>query len=75
MYVPFGPRVVRGIVTGLSDIATVPETRDIISVISPLPLVTPGRIRLAFWIAEYYMAPLFSALALMLPRDLQASGR
>ena len=67
MYVPFGPRVVRGIVTGLSDISTVPETRDIISVISPLPLVTAGRVRLAFWIAEYYMAPVFSALALMLP--------
>jgi primosomal protein N' (replication factor Y) (superfamily II helicase) len=67
VYVPFGPRVVRGIVTGLSDSATVAETRDIISIISPRPLVTPGRIRLAFWIAEYYIAPIFSTLALMLP--------
>jgi primosomal protein N' (replication factor Y) len=65
--VPFGPRVLRGIVTGLSDITTVPETRDIISVVSPLPLVTPVRIRLASWIADYYMSPLFNALALMLP--------
>jgi len=71
--VPFGPRVVRGIVTGLSDITTVPETRDIIGLISPLPLLTPGRIRLASWIADYYMAPVFSALALMLPPGFESA--
>jgi len=65
--VPFGPRVVRGIVTGLSDSTTVLETRDIIAIVSPFPLITPERIRLASWIADYYMAPVFSALTLMLP--------
>jgi len=70
--VPFGPRVVRGIVTGLSDITTVPETRDIIAVVSPLPLITPVRIELASWIADYYMAPVFSALALMLPPGFES---
>jgi len=65
--VPFGPRIVRGIVIGLSDIAAVPETRDIISVVSPVVLITPGRIRLASWIADHYMAPVFNALSLMLP--------
>jgi len=72
--VPFGPRIVRGIVTGLSDTTTVSETRDIISVISPLPTVTPQRIELASWIADYYIAPIFSALALMLPPGFE-SGR
>ena len=72
MSVPFGPRVVRGIVTGLSDITTVPETRDIIAVVSPLPLITPVRIELASWIADYYMAPVFSALALMLPPGFES---
>ena len=65
--VPFGPRTVRGIVTAVSDVTKVAETRDIIGLISPLPLVTPERIRLASWIAGYYMAPIFSALAIMLP--------
>ncbi len=67
MLVPFGPRLLRGIVTGISDISRVPETRDIISIISPLPLITPERISLASWIADYYVAPIFNSLALMLP--------
>jgi len=65
--VPFGPRVVRGIITGLAETSAVPETRDIISSIAPLPLISPERIKLAAWIADYYIAPMFSALALMLP--------
>jgi len=64
--VPFGPRVLRGIVIGVSETSTVPETRDIISS-SPLPLISSERIRLASWIADYYVAPVFSALAIMLP--------
>ncbi|MFA5064428.1 MAG: primosomal protein N' [Dehalococcoidia bacterium] len=65
--VPFGPRVVRGIVTGLSETSTVPETRDIISSSSPRPLISSERISLALWVSDYYIAPVFSALALMLP--------
>ena len=72
VYVPFGPRVVRGIVTGLSDVTKVPETRDIIGIISPFPLVAPVRISLASWIADYYIAPIFSALALMLPPGFES---
>jgi len=65
--VPFGPRVVRGIVTTLSETSTVTQTRDIAGVVSPGPLISPRRIDLAAWIADYYIAPVFSALALMLP--------
>ncbi len=71
--VPFGPRTVRGIVTALSDITKVAETRDIIGLVSPLPLVTPERISLASWIAGYYMAPVFSALTLMLPPGFESA--
>ncbi len=65
--VPFGPRVVRGVVTALSEISAVTQTKDIIGTISHGPLISAQHIQLAAWIAEYYVAPIFSALALMLP--------
>jgi len=64
---PFGARTVRGIVIGLSDSSPVQDTRDLIGLISPDVVVTPGRIELALWIADYYLSPLFDAIALMLP--------
>ena len=67
VWVPFGPRKLIGIVTGLVDHSPVDTTRDIDSVIGTLPFVSPERIALARWIADYYLAPLFSAVALMLP--------
>jgi primosomal protein N' (replication factor Y) len=65
--VPFGPRIVRGIVTALSEQSAFPETREIISISSSRPLISSERIQLATWIADYYLSPIFSALALMLP--------
>ena len=67
MLAPFGARTVRGIVVGLSDSSPVQDTRDIIELISPEVMLSPGRIDLALWIADYYLSPLFDAIALMLP--------
>jgi primosomal protein N' (replication factor Y) len=58
---------VRGIVTALSETSTVSQTRDITGVVSAGPLVNTQRIELAAWIADYYAAPVFGALTLMLP--------
>ncbi|MCX6002054.1 MAG: primosomal protein N' [Chloroflexi bacterium] len=65
--VPFGARVVRGIVLSLSDSTAVQDTRDIIEPISPPVIISPERIDLALWIADYYLSPVFDAIALMLP--------
>jgi len=65
--VPFGARVVRGIVVNLSASSPVQDTRDVIELISPQVMVTPERMDLALWIAAYYLSPLFDAIALMLP--------
>jgi len=65
--VPFGNRVLQGIVLELTDYTEVEETREIIDIIDPCPLLSAERIALARWISDYYQSPLFDAVALMLP--------
>ena len=67
VWVPFGSRVIQGIVLGLSDEPSIEETKEIAGVITGFPLLSPIQIKLAQWISEHYFAPLFDALALMLP--------
>ena len=67
VWVPFGPRHLQGIVFNLTDHSPVEETREIVEVIDPHPLLADYQIELAKWIAEYYLAPYFEAASLMLP--------
>jgi len=67
VWVPFGNKRLQGIVLGLSPHPEVEETREIIGVIEPRPLLSPRQVSLARWISEYYLSPLFDAVALMLP--------
>ena len=67
VWVPFGPRVVQGIVFELTDYPAVEETRDIIGLIDPQPVLSPVQVELARWISERYLCPLFDAASLMLP--------
>jgi len=65
--VPFGDKLLQGIILELSQYPSVEETREIASVIEPRPLLSPAQVLLARWISEYYLSPLFDAVALMLP--------
>ncbi|MFC2012792.1 primosomal protein N' [Chloroflexota bacterium] len=67
VWVPFGNRLLQGIVLELSRYPSVEETREIASVIDPCPLLSPYQIALAREISEYYLSPLFDSVALMLP--------
>jgi primosomal protein N' (replication factor Y) len=67
VWVPFGSRVIQGIVLRLSDEPSVEETKEIAGIVTDLSLLSPIQIQLAQWISEHYFAPLFDALALMLP--------
>ncbi|MBM4463001.1 MAG: primosomal protein N' [Chloroflexi bacterium] len=67
VWVPFGPKVLQGVVFELADRPAVEETREIAGVIDSRPVLTPLQIQLARWISDYYLAPLFDAVALMLP--------
>jgi primosomal protein N' (replication factor Y) len=66
VWVPFGSRIVQGIVLQLSDRPGVEETRQIASIITDSPPLSPVQVDLARWISEHYFAPLFDALSLML---------
>jgi len=67
VWVPFGDKRLQGIVLELSPHPEVEETREIIGVIEPHPLLSPQQVSLARWISQYYLSPLFDAVALMLP--------
>ena len=67
VWVPFGEKVLQGIVLELSPHPAVEETREIAGVIDPHPLLSPSCVSLARSISEYYLSPLFDAVALMLP--------
>jgi primosomal protein N' (replication factor Y) len=66
VWVPFGDKLLQGIVLELSPHPEVEETREIAGVIEPRPL-PPRQVQLARWISAYYLSPLFDAVALMLP--------
>ncbi len=64
--VPFGPRRVIGLVTGLAT--SLPETlKDVCEVLDEVPLVAPPLLDLAAWMAEHYLAPPGECYRLVLP--------
>jgi primosomal protein N' (replication factor Y) len=65
--VPFGDKLLQGVVLELTGQPAVEETRDIAGVIEPRPILSPYHVQLARWISDYYLSPLFDAVALMLP--------
>ena len=69
--VPFGPRVLPGVVFGLSNESPVPETRDVTSTSRDQPILSLDHLALARWISDYYMAPLFECAALMMPPGIR----
>ncbi|MCL0073949.1 primosomal protein N', partial [Dehalococcoidia bacterium] len=64
---PFGSRLLQGVVFNLTDHSPVETTRAIAQVIDSRPLLRPYQIELARWIAEYYLCSYFDASSLMLP--------
>src|SRR4030042_178398 len=67
VWVPFGSAVLQGIVLGTSDIPSFEVTKEIVSAVTSFPLLSPAHVDLASWLSDYYVAPLFDSLALMLP--------
>ncbi|MBI3953946.1 MAG: primosomal protein N' [Chloroflexi bacterium] len=68
VWVPFGPATVQGVVLGVD--AAPPEAaeaRPIAGLIDRRPLLDAARASLARWLSREYLAPLFEAVALLLP--------
>ena len=73
VFVPFGRKVVQGVVLALRNDTDIASPRPIharIDADDPTPLLTPAQAALARWIAETWLASLWSCVALFLPRRM-----
>jgi len=68
--VEFGRRLAQAIVVAFADSAPVEETKPVISLIDPEPVVWPWQIDLTRWLSRRYMAPLNACFRLFLPPGL-----
>ena len=68
--VEFGKRLAQGIVVAFADSAPVEETKPIIGLIDPEPVLWPWQIELARWLSRRYLAPLNACFRLLLPPGL-----
>ena len=73
VWVPFGAQEVQGFVLRLADRAPL-ETRAVLRLARPEPVLTPAQLELASWISTYYVAPASEAVRLFLPPGLLAKA-
>ncbi len=64
---PFGSRKLTGVVINLQDEPPAHETREVLSLRDPEPVLEADLLELGQWIAEYYCAPIGEVLKGMLP--------
>ncbi|HEY8490898.1 MAG TPA: primosomal protein N' [Dehalococcoidia bacterium] len=67
VYVPFGSRTLQGVVLEVTEVPRYPEAREIAGLIDARPVLLPHQPALARWLADFYLSPLYPAVALMLP--------
>jgi primosomal protein N' (replication factor Y) len=65
--VPFGPRSLYGVVVERPPAPAVEETRPVIALVDPRPVLLPTQIDLARWIAQETLSPLQECLLMMIP--------
>ena len=75
VWVPFGRRILQGVVMELADAPQVEVTRDILQPVEPGRLLDDNALALARWLSRYYFCSLFDAIALFLPPGFKAQVR
>jgi primosomal protein N' (replication factor Y) len=73
--VPFGQRSTHGVVVALTNELRVDYVKPIEGLLHPVSLVDATHLDLAAWMADYYMAAPFDAIASMLPPGLRGRTR
>jgi len=68
--VPFANRTVQGVVLNLVAEPAVPETKAIMRLVDPEPVLTSAQISLAEWLASRTLAPIGAIIGLFLPPGL-----
>ena len=73
--VPFKSRELRGFVVGLADHSAFGDTlKEIAGVVGEKPLIPDPIMKLAYWIADYYCAPIEHAVRTVLPSAVRKRG-
>ena len=67
VFVPFGPRVLQGIVLARPTATELSEVRPIAAVADPAPVLDATHITLSHWVADTYLSPIWDAVAVSLP--------
>lgn len=67
VWVPFGTKVLQGIVVRINDYPSFETTKEISAPITSSSLLLCSHVDAALWLSEYYLSSLFDAVALMLP--------
>lgn len=75
VWVPFGRRILQGVVMELADAPQVEVTRDVLQPVEPSPVLSSAHLRLSRWLSRYYLCSLFTAVGLMLPPGFEARVR
>ena len=75
VWVPFGRRILQGVVMELVAAPRVDATRDILQPVEPGRLLDDRSLTLAAWLSRYYFSSLFDALALFLPPGFKGQVR
>ena len=75
VWVPFGRRILQGVVIELAPVPRVEVTKDILQAVEPSPLLDATALTLAQWLSRYYLCSLFDAVALFLPPGFKAQVR
>ncbi len=71
--IPFGPRLVQGVIFSLSDYSPVEEVKPIAALLDfSLP---PYQLRLAEWMSRHYLAPISECVSLMVPPGTGGKAR
>jgi len=65
--VPLRKRTVTGVLLEFVDASPVPDTKPIVALLDEEPILDSHLIRLARWIAQYYLAALGEVISAMLP--------
>jgi len=70
--VPFRQRKLVAVVTAISETVPAHELKEVLEVIDREPLLTPGLLKLAQWLIDYYFAPPGEVFRAMLPLPTKA---
>lgn len=72
--IPFGRRLMTGVITAFTDTAPSQELKPLWDVLDTTPLWTAEYLAFAQWVADYYLTPLGEVLTAALPQGMKAES-